>query len=239
MKLKIFTIHVSLFTKLQVLKYGKPSMLSVKQFTFNPVQENTYVLHNEAGQCCIIDPGCYFQPERDALKNFIEETSLQPLLLLNTHCHLDHVFGNKWVAETWGLKLHLHQKEKPMLDFAPQSGEMWQLPFDNYEGELIYLKEGTTINIGADNLEIRFTPGHSPGSVCFYHESGGFAISGDVLFNSSVGRTDLPGGDFDTLINSIQTQLFTLPDETKIYSGHGPVTTIGFEKMNNPYVKMF
>jgi glyoxylase-like metal-dependent hydrolase (beta-lactamase superfamily II) len=214
-------------------------MLSVKQFTFNPVQENTYVLYNETGDCGIIDPGCYFQSERDTLRNFIEETGLQPRLLLNTHCHLDHVFGNKWVAETWGLVLHIHPLEKKVLEFAPQSGEMWQLPFENYEGDLVYLKPGTEIKLGDDSLEILFTPGHSPGSVCFYHEPGGFIIGGDVLFNGSVGRTDLPGGDFKTLFNSIQTQLFTLPDETKVYSGHGPVTSIGFEKMNNPFVKLY
>ena len=227
-----------------VLKYGKPSMLSVKTFTFNPVQENTYVLYNETKLCCIIDPGCYFQHEREELKNFIEEAGLQPVLLLNTHCHLDHVFGNKWAAKVWDLKLHIHEKEKPVLDFAPQSGELWQMPFENYEDELIYLKEGTTISLGKDEadsnrLEIRFTPGHSPGSVCFYHEPGGFVIGGDVLFSGSIGRTDLPGGDFNTLINSIQTQLFTLPDETKVYSGHGPMTTVGFEKMNNPFVKLY
>ena len=116
---------------------------------------------------------------------------------------------------------------------------MYQLPFDNYNGPLVYLKEGDIIKIGDDELEIRFTPGHSPGSVSFYHEDGGFIIGGDVLFNGSIGRTDLPGGNFDTLVNSIQTQFFTLPDETKVYSGHGPVTTVGFEKMNNPFVKLY
>jgi len=214
-------------------------MLSVKKFTFNPVQENTYILYNEQGQCCIIDPGCYFQQEKDTLRQFIEHNNLHPELLFNTHCHLDHVFGNKWVAETWGLLLHLHEKEKPVLDFAPQAGDLWQLPFENYKGVLIFIKEGTSIRLGNDELEIRFTPGHSPGSVCFYYAPGGFVISGDVLFNMSIGRTDLPGGDYKTLVNSIQTQLFTLPDETKVYSGHGPVTTVGFEKMNNPYVKMY
>jgi glyoxylase-like metal-dependent hydrolase (beta-lactamase superfamily II) len=214
-------------------------MLSVKPFTFNPVQENTYVLYNEARQCCIIDPGCYFPEEEQELKEFIEQNSLQPVLLLNTHCHLDHVFGNKFVHQAWGLTLHIHPLEKKLLDFAPQSGQMWQLPFDNYEGDLVYLKEGTNISVGTDELEIRLTPGHSPGSVCFYHEPGNFVIGGDVLFNGSIGRTDLPGGDFNTLINSIQTQLFTLPDGTKVYSGHGPVTTIGLEKMNNPFVKMY
>ena len=226
-------------------------MLNVKTFTFNPVQENTYVLYNEpayrtgrAGDCCIIDPGCYFQQERDELKKFVEQAGLKPVLLLNTHCHLDHVFGNKWVADTWGLNLHIHEKEKTVFDFAEEAGERWQLPFENYKGQLIYIKEGTTIFIGQDEtdsnrLEIRFTPGHSPGSVCFYSEPAGFVIGGDVLFNSSIGRTDLPGGDFNTLNNSIQTQLFTLPDDTKVYSGHGPVTTVGFEKMNNPFVKLY
>jgi hydroxyacylglutathione hydrolase len=214
-------------------------MLAVKSFTFSPVQENTYILYNEERDCCIIDPGCYFPGERDELKTVIEKTGLNPVLLLNTHCHLDHVFGNKFIYDTWGLSLHIHEKEKPVLDFAPRSGEQWQLPFDNYEGPLVYLEEGNNIKIGKEELEIRFTPGHSPGSISFYHEAGGFIIGGDVLFNGSVGRTDLPGGSMDVLVNSIQTQFFTLPDETKVYSGHGPVTTIGFEKMNNPFVKLY
>ena len=219
-------------------------MLTVKAFIFNPVQENTYVLYNEEKLCCIIDPGCYFEKEKLELKTFIKNAGLQPVLLLNTHCHLDHVFGNKFVHDSWGLKLHIHEKEKQVLDFAPASGEMWQLPFENYKGELIFIKEGSVIKLGEDEadsdlLEIRFTPGHSPGHVCFCDEADGFAISGDVLFNGSIGRTDLPGGDFDTLINSIQTQLFTLPDDTRIYCGHGPMTTVGFEKMNNPFVKLY
>jgi hydroxyacylglutathione hydrolase len=214
-------------------------MLSVKSFTFNPVEENTYVLYNENNRCCIIDPGCYFPEERDGLKTFIEKTGLQPVLLLNTHCHLDHVFGNKFVHDTWGLPLHIHQKEKPVLDFAPASGETWQMPFENYTGPIVYIREGTSIKLDDDELEIRFTPGHSPGSVSFYNENTGFVISGDVLFHSSIGRTDIPGGDYETLIQSIQTQLFTLPDETSVYSGHGPVTTIALEKMNNPFVKLY
>jgi hydroxyacylglutathione hydrolase len=214
-------------------------MLTVKAFSFNPVEENTYVLYNEKGGCCIIDPGFYFPEEKEKFKRSIEENNLQPILLLNTHCHLDHVFGNKFVHDTWGLLLHIHEKEKQMLDFAPASGQMWQLPFENYEGDLIFIGENSRIEIGNDELEVRFTPGHSPGHVCFYDEADGFAISGDVLFNGSIGRTDLPGGDFHTLINSIQTQLFTLPDDTKIYCGHGPMTTIGFEKMNNPFVKLY
>jgi hydroxyacylglutathione hydrolase len=214
-------------------------MLTVKAFTFNPVEENTYILYNEEKQCCIIDPGCYFPEEKAKLKTFIEDNALEPVLLLNTHCHLDHVFGNKFIHDTWGLPLHIHEKEKQMLDLAPVSGDMWQLPFENYRGPLVFIKENTNITVGDDPLEIRFTPGHSPGHVCFYDQPDGFVISGDVLFNGSIGRTDLPGGDFDILTSSIQTQLFTLPDETKIYSGHGPMTTVGLEKMNNPFVKMY
>jgi hydroxyacylglutathione hydrolase len=212
-------------------------MLKVKSFCFNPVQENTYVLYNEQGQCCIIDPGCYFPEERDGLKTGIIETGLNPVMLLNTHCHLDHVFGNRYVHETWGLSLHIHAKEKPVLDFAPQSAQMWQLPFDHYNGPIVYLEAGNKIRIGGDELEIRFTPGHSPGSVSFYHKEGGFIIGGDVLFNRSIGRTDLPGGNFETLANSIRTQFYTLPGETIVYSGHGPETTIEEEKRGNPFVK--
>ena len=212
-------------------------MLVVKSFTFSPVQENTYVLYNEQKQCCIIDPGCYFPAEKDELKTGIEKAGLTPVLLLNTHCHLDHVFGNKFVHDTWGLDLHIHEKEKPVLDFAPLSGERWQLPFDNYDGPLVYLQEGNFIKIGDDALEIRFTPGHSPGSISFYSAESGFIIGGDVLFNRSIGRTDLPGGSMETLMDSIRTQFFTLPDETKVYSGHGPVTTVGYEKGNNPFVR--
>jgi len=214
-------------------------MLTVRSYTFNPVEENTYVLYNENKHCCIIDPGCYFPEEREELKTGIHKTGLKPVLLLNTHCHLDHIFGNKFIYDTWGLPLHLHENEKAVLDFGPASSEMYQLPFDNYNGPLVYLKEGEKIKIDDDELEILFAPGHSPGHVCFYNETGGFVIGGDVLFNGSIGRTDLPGGDYDTLINSIQTKLFTLPDDTQVYPGHGPVTTIGFEKMNNPFVKLY
>ena len=214
-------------------------MLALKTFTFSPIQENTYLLYNEQKECCIIDPGCYFQEERDELKTDIERTGLTPVLLLNTHCHLDHVFGNKFVFETWGLLPHIHPKEQQVLARAGQAGEKWQLPFDNYEGKVVLIDETSDIRIGQELLQVRFSPGHSPGSIAFYHEAGGFVIGGDVLFNRSIGRTDLPGGDQPTLIDSIQQQFFTLPDETKVYSGHGPVTTIGFEKMNNPYVKMF
>jgi hydroxyacylglutathione hydrolase len=214
-------------------------MLTVKTFTFSPIQENTYLLYNDRGECCIIDPGCYFQEERDELKSAIERAGLKPVLLLNTHGHLDHVFGNKFIFETWGLIPHIHEKEKQVLDYALAAAERWQLPFDHYEGALEFISEDQPIVFGGEELEVFFTPGHSPGSLSFYYEPGGFVIGGDVLFNGGIGRTDLPGGDYATLINSIQTKFFTLPDDTKVYSGHGPVTTIGLEKMNNPFVKLY
>ncbi len=211
-------------------------MLTIKQFTFSPVQENTYVIYNDQGWCAIVDPGCYFGNERNDLREFIEQNKLAAKYLLNTHCHLDHVFGNKFVHDTWGLSLHLHALEKPVLDFAPAAGLKWGLPFDNYSGELLFLEEGDVIQLGADRLEVLFTPGHSPGSISFYCREQGFILSGDVLFRQSIGRTDLPGGDFDTLANSIRRKLFELPDDTVVYSGHGPATTTGYEKAHNPFL---
>lgn len=168
-------------------------MLQIQSFVFNPVQENTYILYNEFKNCMIIDPGCYFEEERRTIANFIEQNRLQPQWLLNTHCHLDHVFGNKWVSETYQIPLHIHALEKKLLEYAPVSALMFNLPFDNYAGEFIYLSEKDTIKMDEDELEILFTPGHSPGSICFYCARQNFVIGGDVLFRQSIGRTDLPG----------------------------------------------
>lgn len=211
-------------------------MFAVKGFTFSPVQENTWLLYNEKGHAIMIDPGCYFDKEKYVLQAFITENKLLLQKLLNTHCHLDHVFGNKWIHETYGLLLTIHEKEKQVLDFAPASGLMWNLPFDNYNAAINYLKEGDEILLDDDKLKVLFVPGHSPGHVCFYCKAQGFVIGGDVLFRQSIGRTDLPGGDHATLISSIKNQLFVLPNETIVYSGHGVPTTIGYEKLNNPYL---
>ena len=220
------------------LKYEKAEMLNVQSFTFNPVQENTYLLYNEERLCCIIDPGCYFASEEIELRNFIELHQLTPKYLLNTHCHLDHIFGNRFIHKTYGLVLHLHKLEKQVLELGPVSGQMWQLPFDNYDGDLKFIDESDKINLGNDELEILFTPGHSPGHICFYDRASRFLIGGDVLFNGSVGRTDLPGGDFATLEQSIKTKLYTLPEDVIVYPGHGDSTTIGDEMKINPFVKM-
>ena len=212
-------------------------MLTVKSFVFSPVQENTYVLSGQKDACCIIDPGCYFGTERATVKEYIEQQGLSPKLLLNTHCHLDHVFGNKFVYDTWDLPLHLHEKEQPVLAAAPEMGLQWDMPFENYRGELVFLTPGQSITLGDDQLEVLFLPGHSPGSIGFYCAEQGFLIGGDVLFLGSIGRTDLPGGDHETLLESIRRQLWPLPDKTIVYSGHGEPTTIGWERANNPFLK--
>lgn len=212
-------------------------MLQLQTFEFSPIQENTYLLYNEHNECIIIDPGCYFEEERLMLLNFIESKHLNPVLLLNTHCHLDHVFGNKFVAEKFGLIPHIHPLEKKLLEYAPVSGLMYNLPFDNYTGDLVYIDEGSILKVGEDELVAVFTPGHSPGSLSFYCKKQMFIISGDVLFQRSIGRTDLPGGDHTTLIRSIQEKLMILPDETNILSGHGPSTTVIAERNGNPFLR--
>lgn len=211
-------------------------MLQVKVLTFNPVQENTYIVFNEKKECIIIDPGCYYDNEKEALSVAVEKNNLRPVMLLNTHCHLDHVFGNKFIAEKYKLSLQLHKAEEPMLKMAPASGLMFNLPFDNYSGEFIFLEEGDIITLGTDKLEVIHAPGHSPGSVCFYCKEQKFIIGGDVLFYNSIGRTDLPSGNHAHLLQSIKQKLFALPDDVKVFSGHGVETSIGYEKKNNPFL---
>jgi len=212
-------------------------MLTLKVFTFSPIRENTYVLFNEQRQAIIIDPGCYFSAEEEMLNNYIQSESLQPTLLLNTHCHLDHVFGNRWVHQTFGLELHIHAGEKIVLEKAPISGQNWGLPFMNYDGPLHFLKEGDRIKLGNDELLVIETPGHSPASICFYCESQQILIAGDVLFRESIGRTDLPGASHELLLKSIREKLWKLPDTAAVYPGHGMPTTIGYEKINNPHLQ--
>jgi hydroxyacylglutathione hydrolase len=211
-------------------------MLEVKGFVFSPFQENTYVIYNDNGQCCIVDPGCYFEEERNELKEFIDAKGLEPKYLLNTHCHLDHVFGAKFVYETWGLEMHFHEQDQIVMDYAEASAVKWNTPFLNYKGPVHYLKEGQILALGEDRLKVLFTPGHSPGHIAFYCEAQHFVISGDVIFKYGIGRHDFPGGSLVTLQKSIREQLYTLPDDVIIYCGHGPQTTIGHEKLNNPYV---
>ena len=211
-------------------------MLTLQSFTYGPFQENTYVLYNEHNEAIIIDPGMYELNEFDAFFSYLSEMDLKPTLLLNTHTHIDHIFGNAAVVMKYKVPLAFHDLDKPVFDHQLTARAMYNLTFVPSPAPDYYLKENELVTLGSDSLQILLCPGHSPGSVCFYHKEQQFIIGGDVLFQQSIGRSDLPGGDYDTLVNSIHTQLFTLPDEVSVYSGHGPKTSIGFEKMNNPFV---
>jgi hydroxyacylglutathione hydrolase len=212
-------------------------MISIKQFTFNPVRENTYILFDETAECVIIDPGMYDAEEQNEVVSFIRENGLKPVLLLNTHCHYDHVFGNKFVFDQWGLKPQFHKGELYILQaipgYVPQMGLHYEL---SPEPE-VFLEESGKVTFGNSQLELIFAPGHSPAHLCFYAAADNFLIGGDVLFYYSIGRTDLPGGNHLQLINSIKNNLFILPDDCKVYPGHGQPTTIGFEKQHNPYLQ--
>ena len=211
-------------------------MISIHSFVFSPFQENTYILFDETNQCIIIDPGCYDNLERMALANFIEDNNLTPVKLINTHCHLDHVFGNGFVAEKYNLQLEINKLDQPVLDSYLTVASIYSLNAQPSPNPAIFLEEGDIIEFGNSTLQILFTPGHSPGSISFYNNEQKIILVGDVLFYGSIGRTDIPGGNHETLINSINTKLLRLEDDYKVYSGHGQPTTIGFERNNNPFL---
>lgn len=212
-------------------------MISILSFTFGPFQENTYVLYDETKDCIIIDPGCYDEAERLELVRAIDEKGLTPVRLINTHCHIDHVVGNKFIAEKYNLGLEINELDKPTLDSLPMVAQMYNLNAEISPEPSVFLNEGDVVKFGKSTLEILFTPGHSPGSITFYERGQKFMLVGDVLFRGSIGRTDLPGGDYDTLIASIKDKIFPFEDDYIIYNGHGPSTTIGFERSNNPFLK--
>lgn len=213
-------------------------MTNIHLLTYNPFQQNTILLES-AGECIIIDPGAYSQEEQKDFLNFIYENDLKPIRLLNTHCHLDHVFSNGLVVEKFGLDLEIHEKELAMLRACPQVGQAYGIPMAPSPEPKKWLKAGDRIAIGEDSLQIIFTPGHSPGSISLYSEKHKYLIAGDVLFHESIGRTDLPGGDFNTLLRSIKDELLNLHDEVVVYPGHGPTTTIGHERNHNPFIRQY
>lgn len=207
----------------------------VHTFTFNDFYENTYILHDNSKECIIVDPGCNTSSERKKLKDYIFDTGLQPVMLVNTHCHIDHVLGNRFVSDTFQLGLYAHEQEKRVLAMQPTVAGFYGVNYDPSPEITGSLKEGNTIKFGTTVLDILFVPGHSPGHICLYNKNAGQLIAGDALFKESIGRTDLPGGNYDVLIMSIRHELFTLPDDTIVYSGHGETTTIGHEKKFNPF----
>lgn len=212
-------------------------MAKVVRLTFNPFQENTFLVYDDTAECVIFDPGCSTPDEENTLKSKIEELSLRPVRLINTHCHLDHVFGNKFVADTYQLDLEIHEKELQVLQSVPMVCDMYGMPRPAPSPEPAnFLKAGEVVEFGNTRLEMLFTPGHSPGSLSFYCKEDKFIIAGDVLFYNSIGRTDLPGGDHATLIASIKNELMPLGDDVVVHPGHGIATKIGYERKNNPFL---
>lgn len=211
-------------------------MMKVKMFTFNAFQENTYVLSDDTKDCVIVDPGCSNAAERKALTDYIEGEGLTPVRLINTHCHIDHILGNDYVSNKWKLPLEAHAGEAVVLEYSKKAADMYGIAYDGSPPIAKYIEEGDKVQWGETTLETYFTPGHSPASLSFFHKESKQLIAGDVLFQNSIGRTDLPGGNFDTLIKNIKEKLFPLGDDVVVYSGHGPSTTIGNEKVNNPFL---
>ena len=210
--------------------------MHIQQFVFNDFMENTYLLWDESNACIIIDPGCNTPAEKSDLVQFIEGNRLKPVLLINTHCHIDHVLGNKWVKETYKIDLLIHQQERVVLQTMDQISKLYGIYAEISPAPDRYVAMGEKITFGTSSLNVLFTPGHSPGSISLYSGEDKLVISGDVLFQSSIGRTDLPGGSYQVLMNSIFNELMVLPDDTTVYSGHGPVTTIGEERRSNPFI---
>ena len=211
--------------------------MKIEKFTFNAFSENTFIVSDNTKECIIIDPGCYNQHEKNELAKYVTDNNLKPVMLINTHCHIDHIFGNKFAAEKWGLELQINKLELRILESSTDVAKLYG--FENYEkspNAKIFLNEHDEIKFGESKLDILFTPGHSPGHIAFHSAKDKVLISGDVLFNNSIGRTDLPGGNYDTLIKSIKEKILLLEDETIVFCGHGPSTTIGSEKLNNPFL---
>lgn len=210
-------------------------MLEIRSLVFNGFQENTYVLYDETKSCVIIDPGCYDPYEKEELTELIAHHELTVTAILNTHGHIDHVLGNSFVRDKYKVKLYISAVDEPVMRAVKAYAGNYGFP--QYQEALpdAYLKEGDVFTFGNQKLKVLFVPGHSPGHLAFYNEENKIVIGGDVLFRNSIGRTDLPGGNFETLIQSIHQKLFTLPDDVTVYPGHGPETTIGYEKRTNPF----
>ena len=212
-------------------------MINIETFVFNPFQENTYLLYDHTGECIIVDAGCELPGEREELEDFMDRHGLRPVKLINTHCHVDHILGLAYFAEKYELPFFMHAAEKGLLAHSIQQAEFFGLKMEPPPEPRGTLEEGRAVKFGESELEVIHIGGHSPGGVLFHCPGQRFLISGDVLFRDSIGRTDLPGGDYDSLVGGIRRKLLKLDPETRVYPGHGPPTTIGDEIRNNPFLK--
>ncbi len=211
-------------------------MITIEKFVVNPLAENSFVLSDETGEAVFIDPGFYFDEEHAEIKNYIESNHLTPVKIINTHCHFDHIMGVEFIRNQYNIPFWAHPDDEFWVEKATVQGEMYGFTVHPVSPANNLLNEKKTVKFGNSELEVIHVPGHSPGHVVFYSKQDAFLIAGDVLFYGSVGRADLPGGDYDTLISNIKLKLFALPDNTKVYCGHGPETTLGFEKTTNPFL---
>lgn len=212
--------------------------MKIKTFEFNPLGVNTYVLYDRTGECIVVDASCFFPDENKLLLNFILDNNLVVKHLVNTHLHFDHIFGVNFLASQFGLKLLVHRDDVVLLENLPQQLQLFGFNTNvDYRPEIGgFLAENDVVSFGEQQLKVLHVPGHSPGSIVFYNEKEKLALVGDVLFNGSIGRTDLLEGSFEQLTEGIRTKLFTFPDDTEVYPGHGPKTTIGQERRYNPFV---
>ncbi len=210
--------------------------LIVQGFTFNDFMENTYVLGERGGEVCVIDPGCNSDEEWSTLCQFLAKEACKPVAILLTHGHLDHIFGVERARTAWGVPVAMHPGDLPLVERAQAQAQMWGLKLGNVRPPELELTNGQMLGLAGCSIRVIHTPGHSPGGVCLYLQAQDLLFAGDTLFNGSIGRTDLPGGDYATLIDSIQTRLMPLPDDTLVLCGHGPQTTIGQERAHNPFL---
>lgn len=211
-------------------------MIKIEKFVVNPLGENSFVLFDETGECVFVDPGFYYQEEHNEIKDFIAQHKLSPKKIINTHCHFDHIMGVEFVRNAFNIPFWAHEKDSFWVNNATEQAGRFGLEVKHVNPIDEYLQENDTVQFGNSELKVIHVPGHAPGHVVFYCEEDKFSIAGDVLFYGSIGRTDLPGGDHATLISNIKTKLFALPEDTKVYCGHGPETSIGFEKSSNPFL---
>ncbi|WP_372775436.1 MBL fold metallo-hydrolase [Mangrovibacterium sp.] len=211
-------------------------MIQIKKFTFNPVQENTYVLYDETSECIIVDVGCYFDYEQKELADFIADKKLTPVKLVNTHCHFDHIFGVTYCRTNYKIPFLAHRDDLFLIENMVEHGDRFGIPTEAVDPPDEFIDENDRISFGNSELELIHVPGHAPGSLVLHHPEQKFMLAGDVLFYGSIGRTDLPKGNYEQLIGNIREKLLVLPEETVVYSGHGPETSIGFEKNSNPFL---
>ncbi len=210
--------------------------MRVTRFTFNPFQENTWVL-DDGREAIVVDPGCFDTAEQHELETWLDENGLLPTRLVLTHAHIDHVLGCALMHKRFGLSPQMHMGDLPLLHAAERQGRMYGVPCEAPPEPTLFLKEGDIIRFGDRSLDVLFVPGHAPGHIALWCPEDRFVISGDVLFQRSIGRTDLPGGDMETLLTSIREKLFPLGDHVVVHCGHGPDTTIGEERRLNPFLR--